>query len=154
MWRVDSLPFPPQPCVCMDYISEWKQWVLLRHEPYHWQRAWLSHGFLASTNSLLLECSAFGETGPLDSVRISDEAVHYEAERSTSSVNRPKRDDQATETIQALLLESSPAMAQTRGSTEIAANLTRREGSVGESLVPGQPLAVLAECEFGVVSFQ
>jgi hypothetical protein len=39
-------PQAHQPCMARDGFSEWKQWVLLRLAPYHWQRA----GGLASAN--------------------------------------------------------------------------------------------------------
>ena len=42
-----------------DDISEWKQWVLLRLAPYHWQRAGGSR-LCKPKSLLLLECSALG----------------------------------------------------------------------------------------------
>lgn len=72
-----------------DDISEWKQWVLLRHEPYHWQRA---GGFSPPQTHYYSIARHSATMGPLDSERASDEAFEYEPERSSLSCHQPKTD--------------------------------------------------------------
>ena len=86
-----------------DDISEWKQWVLLRLAPYHWQRAGGSR-LCKPKSLLLLECSALGASsrtvGPRATQLRGVWCTRLCGRRGTYNC-QPKTEQQATEMIRA-----------------------------------------------------